>query len=280
MTSPTSLNLTTADAPVSIPVLGFGVWQIPDDEVDRAVAKALEVGYRLIDTAKVYGNEEGIGRALAATDVARGDLFITTKVWNSDQGRDATLAAFDASLQRLGLDTLDLYLVHWPAPGNDRFVDTWRALQEIRDSGQVRAIGVCNFHEAHLQRLHDETGEWPAINQIELHPYLQQRALTAFNAEHGIVTESWSPLAAGGDVLSNSVIGEIATIHDATPAQVIIAWHLAKGFVVLPKSVTPSRIAENFAATQLTLSPEDMDAIAALDRGMRTGPNPDEFNIA
>ena len=181
---------------------------------------------------------------------------------------------------RLGLDVLDLFLIHWPAPGRDRYVETWQALRELRDDGRVRAIGVCNFHAPHLQRLFDETGEWPSINQVELHPYLQQTPLREFDAEHGIVTESWSPLASGKRVLDDPVIGRIAQRHGATPAQVVIAWHLALGLVVLPKSVTPSRIVENLAATELTLTDADLAEIAALDRGFRTGPNPDEFNQA
>ena len=239
MPSVTTTPLTTPTGSVPIPSIGFGVWQVPDDEVEAAVTTALEAGYRHVDTARLYGNEEGVGRALAASDVPREDVFVTTKVWNDDHGRDATLAAFDASLQRLGLDVLDLFLIHWPAPGQDRYVETWQALRELRDEGRVRAIGVCNFHAPHLQRLLDETGEAPSINQVELHPYLQQAPLREFHAEHGIVTESWSPLASGKRVLDDPVIGRIAQQHGATPAQVVIAWHLALGLVVLPKSVTP-----------------------------------------
>ena len=276
----TTTDLTTPTGPVPIPTVGFGVWQVPDDEVDAAVVAALDAGYRHVDTARLYGNEAGVGRALAASDVPREDVFVTTKVWNSDHGRDATLTAFDGSMQRLGLDVLDLFLIHWPAPARDRYVETWQALRELRDDGRVRAIGVCNFHAPHLQRLFDETGEWPSINQVELHPYLQQTPLREFHAEHGIVTESWSPLASGKKVLDDPVIGAIAQRHDATPAQVVIAWHLALGLVVLPKSVTPSRIVENLAAADLTLTADDLDEVAGLDRGFRTGPNPDEFNGA
>jgi 2,5-diketo-D-gluconate reductase A len=273
----TTTELTTPSGPVEIPTIGFGVWQVPDEEVGAALATALEVGYRHVDTARLYGNERGVGRALAASDVPRDDVFVTTKVWNDDHGRDRTLAAFDASMERLGLDVLDLFLIHWPAPDQDLFVDTWRALQELRDDGRVRAIGTCNFHAEHLQRLHDETGEWPSINQVELHPYLQQAPLRAFHAQRGIVTESWSPLASGKKVLDDPVIGAIAAAHDATPAQVVIAWHRALDLVVLPKSVTPSRIAENLAAAELRLSEEEVASIADLDRGFRTGPNPEEF---
>ena len=276
----TTTDLTTPSGPVPIPTVGFGVWQVPDDQVEAAVVAALDAGYRHVDTARLYGNEAGVGRALAASDVDRDDVFVTTKVWNTDHGRDATLTAFDGSMGRLGLDVLDLFLIHWPVPGRDRYVETWQALRELRDAGRVRAIGVCNFHPAHLQRLFDETGEWPSINQVELHPYLQQSAVREFDAEHGIVTESWSPLASGKRVLDDPVIGRIAQQRGATPAEVVIAWPLARGLVVLPKSVTPSRIVENLAATDVVLTDDDLAAIADLDRGFRTGPDPDEFNQA
>jgi len=272
------LSLPAPDGAVDIPQVGFGVWQVPDDEVEAAVLKALETGYRHVDTAKLYDNEAGVGRALAATDVPRDDIFVTTKVWPSEFGARETVDSFDGSLERLGLGRLDLFLLHWPFPAKDRYVDAWQALRELRDAGRVRAIGVCNFHTAHLQRLHDETGEWPAVNQIELHPYLQQRELVDFATERGIVTESWSPLASGQKVLDDPVIGAIASRLGATPAQVVIAWHLARGLVVLPKSVTPSRIEENLAAVDVRLEQDDLDAIAELDRGFRTGPDPDTFN--
>ena len=272
------IPLTSGTNRVRIPQVGFGVWQVPDDEVDAAVLAALDTGYRHIDTAKLYNNESGVGRALAATDVPRDEIFVTTKVWPSEFGAQETMASFTGSMERLGLDTLDLLLLHWPFPQQDRYVDAWKALQALRDSGRVRAIGVCNFHVEHLQRLFDETGEWPSINQVELHPYLQQREVAEFNATHGIVTESWSPLASGKEVLDDPIIGAIAERIGATPAQVIIAWHIARGFVVLPKSVTPSRIEENFAAADVVLTEADQAEIATLDRGFRTGPNPDEFN--
>ena len=272
------ITLTSGTQQVTIPQVGFGVWQVPDDEVDAAVLAALETGYRHIDTAKLYNNESGVGRALAATDVPRDEIFVTTKVWPTEFGAQETIDSFNASMDRLGLETLDLFLLHWPFPEQGRYVEAWKALQALRDAGRVRAIGVCNFHVEHLQRLFDETGEWPAINQVELHPYLQQREVAEFNAEHGIVTEAWSPLASGKQVLDDPVIGGIAERLGATPAQVVIAWHIARGFVVLPKSVTPSRITENFAAAELTLSESDMAEIAGLDRGFRTGPDPDTFN--
>ena len=272
------IPLKAGTTEITIPQLGFGVWQVPDDEVDAAVLAALETGYRHIDTAKIYGNEAGVGRALAQTDVPRDEIFVTTKLWPTDYGTQESVDAFNASMDRLGIETLDLYLLHWPFPEQDRYVDAWKALQALRDAGRIKAIGVCNFHVEHLQLLFDETGEWPAINQIEIHPYLQQRETVEFNAEQGIVTQAWSPLASGKEVLDDAVIGGIAERLQVSPAQVILAWHLARGFVVLPKSVTPSRIAENFAATEVSLTEDDMAAIADLDRGMRTGPNPDEFN--
>lgn len=278
MTSVPNLPLSTGADTITIPQLGFGVWQVPDAEVDAAIASALEVGYRSIDTAAIYGNEAGVGRALAATDLPRDDLFVTTKVWNDAQGRDATLSAFDASMQRLGLEVLDLYLIHWPAPQQDTYVQTWQTLLELRESGRVKAVGVCNFNIEHLQRLLDETGEVPAINQVELHPYLQQTALRDFHAAHGILTEAWSPLASGGAVLTDEAIRAVADKHSVTPAQAILRWHTQLGNVVIPKSVTPSRIAENFDLFGFELDDQDLAAFTPLDRGERTGPDPLEFN--
>lgn len=273
-----SLSLRSPSGLVPVPQLGFGVWQVPDAEVEQAVSTALETGYRHVDTAKAYDNEAGVGRALAATDVPREELFVTTKVWPSEYGASATRESFDASLGRLGLDVLDLFLLHWPAPAQDRYVEAWRELLALRDEGRVRAVGVCNFEPEHLQRLHDETGEWPAINQVELHPYLGQAELRAFHAERGILTEAWSPLASGGDVLRDPVVEGIARAHDATPAQVILRWHVQLGNVVIPKSVTPSRIAENLASLDLELTDEEMAAVGGLDRGGRVGPDPRTFN--
>ena len=276
MTVP-NLTLSAGTSSIEIPQLGFGVWQVPEDEVVAAVTTAIETGYRSIDTARIYGNEEGTGEAIAKSSVDRGDLFVTTKVWNDDQGFDSTLTAFDASMKRLGLDTLDLYLIHWPAPKQDAFVDTWKALLRLREEGRVRAVGVCNFHVPHLQRLLDETGELPAINQVELHPYLQQKELREFHAANGVVTEAWSPLASGGDVLQDETIAGIAAKHGVTPAQAILRWHIDIGNVVIPKSVTPSRIAENFDIFGFSLDVDDLAAIEKLDRGHRTGPDPDAF---
>lgn len=283
MTDPASVpSLTLRTGPAGspglpIPQVGFGVWQVPDDAVQPAVEAALAAGYRHIDTARIYGNESGVGRALAATDVPREDIFVTTKVWNDDHLR--VKDAFEASMDRLGLEQLDLFLIHWSVPDAGTYVAAWRGLLELREQGRVKAVGVCNFHVPHLERLLAETGELPAINQIELHPYLQQSELRAFHAEHGIVTESWSPLASGQKVLDDPVIGEIAAAHGVTPAQAIIRWHLDLGLVVLPKSVTPHRIVENLDVFGFTLDDAEMAAIAGLDRGMRTGPDPDEFHM-
>jgi len=278
MTSVPNVSLSTGTTTIDIPQLGFGVWQVPDAEVTDAVSTALEVGYRSIDTAAAYQNEEGVGRALARTDAPREEIFLTTKVWNDEQGYESTLRAFDASAKRLGQEVVDLYLIHWPVPSKDAYVDTWRALLELRSQGRIRAAGVCNFQPAHLQRLLDETGELPAINQIELHPRLQQAELRAFHAQHGIVTEDWSPLASGG-LLSDPVIAGIAQRLSRTPAQVILRWHLELGNVVIPKSVTPSRIAENFAIFDFELEPADLAAIEGLNRDERTGPDPDTFDV-
>ena len=278
MTAVPNLTLSAGTSSIEIPQLGFGVWQVPEDEVVGAVSTAIDTGYRSIDTARIYGNEEGVGQAIARAEVSRDELFITTKVWNDDQGFDSTLAAFDASMKRLGLDTLDLYLIHWPTPEKETYVDTWKALLRLREEGRVRAVGVCNFEVDHLRRLEDETGEFPAINQIELHPYLQQEALRAFHAANGILTEAWSPLASGGDVLEDEKVAAIAAKHGVTPAQAILRWHLDLGNVVIPTSVTPSRIAENFDIFGFALDDDDLAASATLEEEHRTGPHPNEFN--
>lgn len=250
----------------TIPQLGYGVWQVEDDVAEKVVIQAFEAGYRHIDTARIYGNEAGVGRAIQASGLKPEELFITTKVWNSDQGYDSTLAAFDASMQRLGLETLDMYLIHWEQPKQDKYVETWKALIELQKQGRVKTIGVCNFTKEALQRLIDETGVVPAINQIELHPFFNQSALREFDAAHGILTQAWSPLGQGGELLESAVIGQIAAKHNATPAQVVIAWHLAIGNVVIPKSVTESRIRENYAALDVSLDVTDLQAIDGLDR--------------
>ncbi|OOC57018.1 MULTISPECIES: aldo/keto reductase [Nocardiopsis] len=260
-----------------IPQLGFGVWQVPPDEVVTAVSTALDAGYRSIDTAAAYDNEEGVGEALRRSGLERGDVFVTTKLSNSDQGYDATLRAFDASLRRLGLDVLDLYLIHWPLPGRDQYVPTWKALERLYAEGRVRAIGVSNFQRPHLERVMEEGGITPMVNQIELHPLLTQEAMRAFDAEHGIVTEAWSPLG-HGKLLNHPTITAIAEDHERTPAQVLLRWHLQLGNVVIPKSVTPERIRSNFQIFEFGLSGEEMDRISGLNTDSRFGPDPDEFD--
>ncbi|MBZ2409431.1 aldo/keto reductase [Streptomyces sp. L06] len=260
-----------------MPQLGFGVFQVPDEETTAAVATALESGYRSLDTAAVYGNEAGVGRALADSGIPRDDLFVTTKLWNDDQGYDAALRAFDTSLAKLGLDHVDLYLIHWPTPARDRYLDTWRALEKLLADGRTRAIGVSNFQPAHLTRLIDASGIVPAVNQIELHPGLQQSELRALHAEHGITTEAWSPLAQGA-LLTHDTVTTLAARHGRTPAQIVLRWHLQLGNVVIPKSVTPSRIRENLDVLGFTLTADDMTALATLDEGVRTGPDPDTLN--
>lgn len=262
---------------IRMPQLGFGVFQVPDAETTAAVTSALEAGYRSIDTAAVYGNESGVGKALAASGIERDELFVTTKLWNADQGYDATLKAFDASLARLGLDYVDLYLIHWPTPDRDLYRESWRAIEKLVADGLVRTAGVSNFQPAHLRRLLDSSSLVPAVNQIELHPGLQQRELRALHAELGIATEAWSPLAQGA-VLGDEAITNIAERHGRSPAQVVLRWHLQLGTIVIPKSVTPARIRENIDVFDFTLTDEEMAAIAALDRGLRTGPDPDTLN--
>ncbi len=262
---------------VSMPAVGLGVFKIPDEQAGQVVQVALETGYRSIDTAALYGNEAGVGRGIGSSEVAREDVFVATKLWNDRHGEAEAAAAFEESRARLGLDVVDLYLIHWPCPAQDRYVQTWRALLRLQEEGLVRSIGVSNFSVAHLQRIIDETGVVPAVNQVELHPWLQQAELRAFHDEHDIATEAWSPLARGGDLLANDVITGIATRHEATPAQVVLRWHLQLGNVVIPKSVTPARIAENLDVFGLTLTAEEMDRIAGLDEDRRTGPDPDSF---
>ena len=259
----------------SIPQLGYGVWQIEDNGAADAVGTALETGYRHIDTASIYGNEVGVGRGIATSSVPREDIFLTTKLWNSDQGFEKAIAALDASLERLGTDYVDLYLIHWAMPQQGTYLDSWRALIELKKQGKVRSIGVSNFPQAQLREIIADTGVTPAIHQIELHPYFSQEDMRAVHEELGIVTEAWSPLGQGGEILKDPVIVEIAGKHGVSPAQVVLAWHLAKGIVAIPKSVTPARIAENFAAANVTLDAADIAAIDGLTRADgRIGPDP------
>ena len=262
----------------SMPQFGLGVWQITDAQVPAAVQAALDAGYRSIDTATIYGNESAVGAALRQSGVPRSELFITTKVWNDSQGRDKTLLAFDASLKKLACDYLDLYLIHWPLPRLGLYLETWKALEELKRDGRVKAIGVSNFQPAHLQRLIDESGTVPAVNQVELHPFLQQKPLRAFHKKHGIVTEAWSPLAQA-QALKNPALVKLASRHRRTPAQIVLRWHLEQDIVAIPKSATPARIRENAAIFDFKLGPEDYAAIAALDRGRRIGPDPDTFAL-
>ncbi len=254
------------------------MFKVPNDETEAAVTAAIEAGYRSIDTATLYGNEAGVGAAVAKSGLPRADLFVTTKLWNDDQGYDSTMRAFDKSLDLLGLEYLDLYLIHWPTPKRDRYVETWRAFEKLSADGRVRAIGVSNFQPAHLKRLVDETGTVPAVNQVELHPYLTQEAVRAANAELGIATEAWSPLARGGDLLREPAVTALASRYGRTGAQVVLRWHLQLGNIVIPKSVTPSRIAENVAVFDFELTDDDMASLSALERGHRTGPDPDALN--
>ncbi|MFF1450051.1 aldo/keto reductase [Streptomyces sp. NPDC058274] len=263
-----------------MPQLGFGVWQVPDDEAEQAVATALEAGYRSIDTAAIYGNEEGTGKAIASSGVPRADLFVTTKLWNGDQGYDSTLRAFDASLDKLGLEYVDLYLIHWPLPSKGAYVDTYKAFEKLYADGRAKAIGVSNFLPDHLEQLLKATSVVPAVNQIELHPHLQQQAAREFHAEHGIATEAWSPLGSGKGLLEVPAIVAIARKHERTPAQVVLRWHLQLGNIVIPKSVTPSRIKENIEVFDFALDDEDISAISALNEDRRLGPDPATFDVS
>ncbi|MFL0288155.1 aldo/keto reductase [Mycobacterium sp. SMC-18] len=272
-----SPTLTLNDG-TSIPVVGLGVWQTPAEDTERAVSAALHAGYRHIDTAAAYGNEDGVGRAVAASGIPREDVFVVTKLWNSDQGYEKTLAAFDASMARLGLDYLDLYLIHWPTPAQNLFIDTFKAFAHLRDQGRIRAIGVSNFEPEHLKLLIDATGIVPAVNQIELHPRLPQAELRETHARYGIATEAWSPLGQGS-LLADPIVTTIAERHGKTPAQVLIRWHIQLGNIVIPKSVNPDRIASNFDVFDFELSEADIASIATLDNGTRLGPDPRTFNF-
>ncbi len=267
----------TLDNGVEIPQLGLGVWQVEDTLATDVVTTAFEAGYRHIDTAAIYGNEAGVGRAIAAAGLPRDELFVTTKLWNSEQGYDSTLKAFDQSLERLGLESVDLYLIHWQSLKKDKYVDTWKAFEQLYADKRIRAIGVSNFHEPALRRLFDETTIRPAVNQIELHPALPQDELRAFNAENDIVTQAWSPLASG-DLIDNEVLKTIGAKYGKSAAQVMIRWHLQLGNVVLPKSVTPSRIRQNIEVFDFQLDNDDMAAVADLETGVRTGGDPDEVD--
>ena len=261
-----------------IPQLGFGVFQIDPDETTQPVRIALDVGYRLIDTAQGYRNEEAVGEALRNSGIPIEDVFVTTKLTNSEQGRDKTLAAFDDSMRKLRLDVLDLFLIHWPVPALNLYVETWKALDELRREGRVRSIGVSNFATEHLQRLLDETGVVPTVNQVELHPRFPQEELRAFHAQHGILTEAWAPLGQGKGLLAEPVLTDVAESKNKSPAQVVLRWHIQLGNIVIPKSVTPSRIRENFDVFGFSLDDAEMQQISSLATGERIGPDPRTFN--
>ncbi|MCA1026112.1 MULTISPECIES: aldo/keto reductase [Cytobacillus] len=273
------MNTITLNNGVEMPQLGFGVWQVQNEEATAAVQTAIEVGYRSIDTAMIYQNEEGVGKAIKNAGIAREDLFITTKVWNTDQGYEQTLKAFDESLEKLGLDYVDLYLVHWPTPQFDTYVDTYKALEKLYKDGRVKAIGVCNFHIEHLERILNECSVKPVLNQVECHPYLSQNELKEFCNKHDIYVEAWSPLQQGGEVLQLDSIKEIANSVGKTPAQVVLRWHLQNDTIVIPKSVTPSRIKENFDVFDFELSQAQMETINKLNRNERKGPDPSDMNV-
>ncbi len=258
----------------AIPQLGFGLWQVSDEETEQNSIEAMKIGYRSFDGAQIYQNELGLGRAIKAGGVKRDDLFITTKIWNSEQGFDTTLKSFDVSMKKLGLEKLDLLLIHWPAPHKNAYVETWKALIKLKEQKRVHSIGVSNFYPEHLTKIIDTTGVVPAINQVELHPRFQQKALKEFHDKLGIKTEAWSPLGQG-QVISDAVIKKIAEKKNRTPAQIIIRWHLDKGHIVIPKSVTPLRIQENFKVFDFSLDPSDISAIEKMDdvKG-RIGPDP------
>jgi 2,5-diketo-D-gluconate reductase A len=262
---------------LQIPQLGFGVFLVPPEETKQAVTEALDAGYRLIDTAQGYRNEEGVGAAIAESDVPRDELFITTKLTNSEQGYDTTLAAFDGSMDKLGIDVLDLFLIHWPLPMFDQYVETWRAFEKLLADGRVRSIGVSNFEIPHLQRLLAETDVTPAVNQIELHPEFPQEDLREFHQQHGILTESWGPLGQGKGLLENPQIVEVAQRKGRTPAQVVLRWHVQVGCVVIPKSVNPDRIRENINIFDFELDDADMAEISKVRTGERLGGDPNVF---
>jgi diketogulonate reductase-like aldo/keto reductase len=264
-----------------MPQLGLGVWQAKDgQEVETAVSAALESGYRLIDTAAVYGNETGVGRAIAASSIPREEIFLTTKVWNADQGYDQTIEAFNKSLERLGVEYIDLYLIHWPTPAKDRYIETWQAMEKLYSEGKIRAIGVSNFTIEYLERLMDETTIVPAVNQVELHPLLSQEPLRDFCQKNKIAVESYSPLGGtGGTLLELPVLKEIGDQYGKSPAQVILRWHIQNNLIVIPKSVTPSRIAQNIDIFDFTLSASDMDRLDQLNNGTRIGSDPESANF-
>ena len=266
-------HLPLADG-AAIPQLGFGLYKVPAPDTVRLCLEAIDAGYRHLDTAALYGNEREVGEAARAAPVPRDELFLVSKVWKDDNGYDETLRAFDASMSRFGLESLDLYLIHWPVPSTDRYVDSWRALVRLQTEGRVRSIGVANFHAHHIERIVAETGVTPVVNQVELHPWLPQAELRAFDAARGIRTEAWSPLARGR-ILGEPVLDRLAAAHGRTPAQIVLRWHLQLGNIVIPKASSPARIRENLDVFDFELHADDLSAIAALETGERTGRDPD-----
>jgi 2,5-diketo-D-gluconate reductase A len=261
----------------TIPQLGFGVFQIDPSDTAEAVTTALEAGYRHIDTAQMYGNEAEVGEAIAKSDIPRDQLWITTKCNNSNHGYDDAQSALDESLQKMGLDHVDLYLIHWPLPGKDLYVDTWKGFEKAQSDGKVRTIGVSNFQPHHLDRLLEETDTVPAVNQIELHPHMQQAGLRSYHERHGIRTEAWSPIGQGKGLLDAPEFADIAQAHGKSPAQVVLRWHIQLGNIIFPKSVTPERIRENFEIFDFELSDDEMNTINNMEKAERLGPDPDEF---
>jgi 2,5-diketo-D-gluconate reductase A len=279
MTTPSAVPTITLNNGVTIPQLGFGVFQVPPDEVVEPVVTAIQAGYRLIDTAAAYQNEEGVGKAIAESGVSRDELFITTKLWNADQGYDETMRAFDASMDKLGLDVVDLYLIHWPTPKRDLYVDSWKAFTKIYEEGRARSIGVSNFTIHTLNRLREESRIIPAVNQIELHPRWPQDELRAYHQEHQIATEAWSPIGGQGQgLLEDPTVVSIAKAKDRTPAQVVLRWHMQLGIIAIPKSVTPERIRANFEVFDFELADDEMALIGSLEP-KRVGPDPATFNM-
>lgn len=277
MNSPAPVPSVTLNNGVEMPQLGFGVWQItPDDRAEKAVLTAFDAGYRAVDTARIYTNEGGVGAAIEAAELERSEVFVTTKLWNNEQGYDSVLRAFDNSLAKLRTDYVDLYLIHWPVPFHNRYVETWRAFEKLYADGRIRAIGVSNFEPDHLRTLLDTASVVPAVNQIEFHPYLQQHELYELHKELGIATEAWSPLGQG-TVLADPVIGSIAERLGRTPAQVILRWQLQLGNIVVPKSATESRIRENIALFDFSLTDADLAALTEIHRGERVGQHPNDF---
>ncbi|MBU2136431.1 MAG: aldo/keto reductase [Alphaproteobacteria bacterium] len=261
----------------ALPQVGLGVWRTPANDAAVVVRTALEAGYRAVDTAAIYGNEAGVGEGIRASGLPRDEVFVTTKLWNESQGYDRALRAFDKSLERLGLDHVDLYLIHWPCPQQELYLESWKALIRLREDGRARSIGVSNFAPEHLDRIIQETGVVPAVNQIELHPRFQQASLRSANAAAGVLTESWSPLGQG-QILEDPVIMSLAARHGVTPAQVVIRWHVQLGLIVIPKSVTPARIVQNLDVFGFELDADDMAAMASLDTAEgRIGPDPASF---